>query len=69
MPRLILSAVLALSACSNAAPVRVACRSNVQPGLASGQTPPGVVGISVPDVYYQSANSFPKGASTTDGCL
>ena len=74
MPRvLLLPAIVfsfaALTACSTQQPIRTACYSQVQPGLASGQTPAGVVGISVPDVYYQSVNSFPKGAASVDGCL
>ncbi len=61
--------VLACAGCAGPSTVRPTCQAGVQAGLASGQTPAGVVGISVPDVYYQSANSFPKGAAHVDECL
>ena len=58
------TACLALSACATG-PMPV---TSAAPGaMVSGQTPSGVYGISVPEVYYQPANSFPPGAAGVDG--
>ena len=61
---LALTACLAMGACTTG-PMPV--RTGAPGAMVSGQTPSGVYGISVPDVYYQPANSFPPGAAGVDG--
>lgn len=66
----VLLGILALAGCAGPVSKQCVARADgaANPGLmVSAQTPPGVYGVSNPDIGYAPANSFPPGAAGVDG--